>query len=74
MVDFHCSSKIVGDIEFFPQKNEKNRPSLRVCKKKIFQEGATITMYVELKRIEFVNDCNYLKRHSRYAYVNISEN
>ena len=47
----------MGDIEFFPQKKlEKNRPSDRVCKKKIFQEGATITMDLELKRIEFVNE------------------
>ena len=34
-VDFYRSSKIVGDIEFFPQKKfEKNRPSLRVGQKK----------------------------------------
>ena len=56
MVDFYCRSKIVGDIEFFPQKKlEKNRPSDRVCNKNFFQEGATITMDLELKRIEFVN-------------------
>ena len=57
MVDFYCSSKIVGDIEFFPRKKiEKNRPSLRVCKKKFFSGRGDNNHDVELKRIEFVNE------------------
>ena len=71
-VYFYCSSKIVGDIEFFPPIFfQKNRPSLKKKKKDFFPErgGNNHQSRVKEDRIcerEKKTDCNYLKRRSRY--------